>query len=177
VSILAYTLGLRHAFDADRISAIDNTTRRVLGERQGTGQPRPFGFGFVFSLGHCTVVVALGIAIIVAEKTVFSAVADRSSGLERFGGLFGTAVSASFLLLIVLLNLVVLAGIARVFRSMRRGEYDEAELERQLASRGFFYRFFGRRMRSCSTANGCAARTAVQTPARSSGPLTRCSPP
>jgi high-affinity nickel-transport protein len=148
VSILAYTLGLRHAFDADHISAIDNTTRKVLGERQGTGQPRPFGFGFFFSLGHCTVVVALGIAIIVAEKTVFSAVAGRSSGLERFGGLFGTAVSASFLLLIGLLNLVVLAGIVRVFASMRRGEYDEAELERQLASRGFFYRFFGRWMKA-----------------------------
>jgi nickel/cobalt transporter (NiCoT) family protein len=100
VSILAYTLGLRHASDADHISAIDNTTRKVLGERQGTGQPRPFGFGFFFSLGHSTIVVAIGIAIIVAEKTVFRAVSDSGSGLERFGGLFGTAVSASFLLLI-----------------------------------------------------------------------------
>jgi high-affinity nickel-transport protein len=146
VSILAYTLGLRHAFDADHISAIDNSTRKVLGERQGTGRPRPFGFGFFFSLGHSTVVVAIGVAIVVAEKTVFRAVSDRGSGLEQFGGLFGTMVSATFLLLIGLLNLVILAGIARVFVSMRRGEYDEAELERQLASRGFFYRFFGRWM-------------------------------
>ncbi len=103
VSILAYTLGLRHAFDADHISAIDNTTRKVLGERQGTGQPRPFGFGFFFSLGHSSVVVAIGVGIIVAEKTVFSAVSNSSSGLEQFGGLFGTVVSASFLFLIGLL--------------------------------------------------------------------------
>ncbi len=133
VSILAYTLGLRHAFDADYISAIDNTTRKVLGERQGTGRPRPFGFGFFFSLGHSTIVVAIGVAILVAEKMVFTAVSNSSSGLEQFGGLFGTVVSASFLFLIGLLNLVILAGIVRVFASMRRGEYDEAELDRQPA--------------------------------------------
>jgi nickel/cobalt transporter (NiCoT) family protein len=143
VSILAYTLGLRHAFDADHISAIDNTIRKLLSERRGTDQPRPFGCGFFFSLGHSTVVVAIGIGIVVAEKTVFHAVSDGGSGLERFGGVFGTVVSATFLLLIGLLNLIILVGLARVFGSMRRGEYDEAELERQLESRGFFYRFFG----------------------------------
>src|ERR1700733_9251618 len=148
VAVLAYTLGLRHAFDADHLSAIDNCTRKVLGERQGTGAPRPLGFGFFFSLGHSTVVVAIGAGIVVAEKTVFGAVSDSGSGLERFGGLFGTVVSAAFLLLIGLLNLVVLAGIVRVFASMRRGEYDEGELERQLANRGFFYRFFGRWMKA-----------------------------
>ena len=88
--------------------------------------------------------VAIGVGIIIAEKTVFAAVSNNNSGLERFGGLFGTAVSASFLFLIGLLNLVILAGIVKVFRAMRRGEYDEAELERQLENRGFFYRFFGR---------------------------------
>jgi high-affinity nickel-transport protein len=148
VAILAYTLGLRHAFDADHISAIDNTTRKVLGDRRDTGAPRPFGFGFFFSLGHSSVVVVLGIGIIVAEKTVLGAVSDSGSGLERFGGLFGTIVSASFLFLIGLLNLVILAGIVRIFASMRRGQYDEAELERQLENRGLFYRFFGRWMRS-----------------------------
>ena len=147
VSILAYTLGLRHAFDADHISAIDNTIRKVLSERRGTGQPRPFACGFFFSLGHSTVVVAIGIGIVAAEKTVFRAVSDSSSGLEQFGAVFGTVVSASFLLGIGLLNLIILVGIARVFRSMRRGEYDEAELERQLENRGFFYRFFGRWMK------------------------------
>lgn len=148
VSILAYTLGMRHAFDADHISAIDNTTRKVLGERQGTGKPRPFGFGFFFSLGHSTIVVVIGLAILVAEKAVFHAVSNPNSPLEKFGGFFGTVVSATFLFLIGLMNLLVLAGILRVFKSMRRGEYDEAELERQLENRGLFYRFFGRWMRS-----------------------------
>jgi nickel/cobalt transporter (NiCoT) family protein len=148
VSVLAYTLGLRHAFDADHISAIDNTTRKVMAERQGTGKPRPFSFGYFFSLGHSTIVVAMGIGIIIAEKSVFAAVSSSQSGLERFGGLFGTLVSAGFLFLIGAMNLVILAGIVRVFRSMRRGDYDEAELERQLANRGFFYRFFGRWMRA-----------------------------
>jgi high-affinity nickel-transport protein len=148
VSVLAYTLGLRHAFDADHISAIDNTTRKVMNERQGTGKPRPFSFGYFFSLGHSTIVVAMGIGIILAEKTVFAAVSSNDSGLERFGGLFGTVVSAGFLFLIGAMNLVILAGIVRVFRSMRRGDYDEEELERQLANRGFFYRFFGRWMQA-----------------------------
>jgi nickel/cobalt transporter (NiCoT) family protein len=146
VSVLAYTLGLRHAFDADHISAIDNTTRKAMNLRQGTDKPRPLSFGYFFSMGHSTIVVAIGIGIIIAEKTVFAQVSHNSSGLETFGGIFGTIVSACFLFLIGLLNLVVLAGIFRVFRSMRQGLYDESELERQLENRGFFYRFFGRWM-------------------------------
>ncbi len=165
VSVLACTLGLRHAFDADHISAIDNTTRKAAidnttrkamnernefvnrkaaNEPQGTVPPRPFAFGYFFSVGHSTIVVAIGVGIIIAERTVFSAVSHNGSGLEQFGGLFGTIVSASFLFLIGALNLVILAGIVKLFRSMRRGKYDEAELERQLENRGFFYRFFGR---------------------------------
>jgi nickel/cobalt transporter (NiCoT) family protein len=151
LSVLAYTLGLRHAFDADHISAIDNTTRKVMNERAGTGRPRPFAFGYFFSLGHSTIVVAMGVGIIIAEKTVFGAVSNHGSGLERFGGLFGTLVSAGFLFLIGGLNLVILGGILKVFRSMRRGDYDEAALERQLENRGFFYRFFGRWMRSINS--------------------------
>jgi len=150
VSTLAYTLGLRHAFDADHISAIDNTTRKTINERRGTDKPRPLSYGYFFSLGHSTIVVGIGVGIIIAEKTVFSAVSNNNSGLQQFGGLFGTIVSASFLFLIGLLNLVVLTGIVRVFRSMRRGEYDEAELERQLQNRGMFYRFFGRWMGAIS---------------------------
>jgi nickel/cobalt transporter (NiCoT) family protein len=148
LSVTAYTLGLRHAFDADHISAIDNTTRKVLSQRQGTGRPRPLAFGYFFSLGHSTIVFVLGVGIIIAEKTVLPAVTHSNSSLESFGGTFGTIVSASFLFLIALLNLVILAGIVRVFRSMRRGEYNEAELERQLENRGFFYRFFGRWMKA-----------------------------
>ena len=146
LSVTAYTLGLRHAFDADHISAIDNTTRKAMNQRQGSDKPRPFAFGYFFSLGHSTIVVAMGVGIIIAEKTVLPAVTHSNSSLESFGGSFGTIVSAAFLFLIALLNLVILAGIVRVFRAMRRGEYNEAELESQLEKRGFFYRFFGRWM-------------------------------
>jgi len=146
LSVTAYTLGLRHAFDADHISAIDNTTRKAMNLRQGTSKPRPFAFGYFFSLGHSTIVVAMGVGIIVAEKTVLPAVTHSNSSLESFGGTFGTIVSAAFLFLIALLNLIILMGIVRVWRSMRRGEYNEAELESQLEKRGFFYRFFGRWM-------------------------------
>jgi len=147
LSVTAYTLGLRHAFDADHISAIDNTTRKVMNDRQGTDKPRPFAFGYFFSLGHSSIVVAIGVGIIIAEKAVLPAVTHSNSSLEVFGANFGTIVSAAFLFLIAFLNLVVLTGIIRVFKSMRRGEYDEAELERQLENRGFFYRFFGRWMK------------------------------
>ncbi len=155
VSVLAYTLGLRHAFDADHISAIDNTTRKSMNQRQGTDKPRPLSYGYFFSLGHSTIVVVIGVGIIIAEKTVFTAVSHNNSGLEQFGGVFGTIVSAAFLFLIGLLNLVVLAGIVKVFRSMRRGEFDEAELERQLENRGFFYRFFGKWMNAISRNGRC----------------------
>ncbi|MGH3301671.1 MAG: HoxN/HupN/NixA family nickel/cobalt transporter [Streptosporangiaceae bacterium] len=150
VSVLAYTLGLRHAFDADHIAVIDNTTRKELSARQGTGKPRPLCFGYFFSLGHSTVVVAMGVAIVVAEEVVFGQLVNGNSGLERFGTLFGTLVSAAFLFLIGSLNLVILRGIGKVFRAMRRGEYDEAELERQLDNRGLLYRFFGRWARAIS---------------------------
>jgi len=146
LSVTAYTLGLRHAFDADHISAIDNTTRKSMNQRQGTDKPRPFAYGYFFSLGHSTIVVAMGVGIIVAEKVVLPAVTHSNSSLESFGGTFGTIVSAAFLFLIGLLNLVILGGIVRVFKAMRRGEYNEAELEQQLEKRGFFYRFFGRWM-------------------------------
>jgi high-affinity nickel-transport protein len=143
VAGLAYSLGLRHAFDADHISAIDNTTRKLMNEGK-----RPLSVGYFFSLGHSTIVVAIGAGIVVAEKTVYAAVSNDGSTLEQFGGIFGTVVSASFLYLIALLNIVILAGIYKVFRSMRAGTYDEAELERQLENRGLMYRFFGKWMRS-----------------------------
>jgi high-affinity nickel-transport protein len=146
LSVTAYTLGLRHAFDADHISAIDNTTRKAMNQRQGTDKPRPFAFGYFFSLGHSTIVIAIGVGLIIAAKAVLPAVTHSNSSLESFGGTFGTIVSAAFLFLIALLNLVILAGICRVFLAMRRGKYNEAELESQLEKRGFFYRFFGRWM-------------------------------
>lgn len=151
ISILAYTLGLRHAFDADHISAIDNTTRKLLSERSGEKESRrPLSLGFWFSLGHSTIVMIIGAGLVIAERVVFKAVSNNNSGLEQFGGVFGTLVSASFLYLIAVMNLVILGGIVRVFRSMRRGTYDEAELEAQLQSRGLMYRFFGKWMRTIS---------------------------
>lgn len=143
VAGLAYSLGLRHAFDADHISAIDNTTRKLMSEGK-----RPLSIGFWFSLGHSTIVVAIGVAVVVAEKAVYGAVSNHNSSLEQFGGIFGTLISAGFLYLIALLNVVILAGILRVFRSMRHGDYDEAELERQLNNRGLMSRIFGRWMRT-----------------------------
>src|SRR5580693_10452976 len=74
VSALAYTLGLRHAFDADHIAAIDNTTRKLMNDRRGTDKPRPLSLGYWFSLGHSTIVIVIGVGIVVAEKTVFPAV-------------------------------------------------------------------------------------------------------
>jgi high-affinity nickel-transport protein len=149
VSILAYTLGLRHAFDADHIAAIDNTTRKLMADRVDVpGARRPLSIGYYFSLGHSSVVVAIGAGIVIAERAVYGAVANGHSTLERFGGIFGTAVSATFLFLIAALNIVILLGILRVWSAMRHGDYDEDELERQLQNRGFMNRFFGRWMRS-----------------------------
>src|SRR6202035_446670 len=85
VAGLAYTLGLRHAFDADHISAIDNTTRKLMNEGK-----RPLSLGFWFSLGHSSIVVAIGVGIVVAEKAVYGAVANHHSQLHQFGGIFGT---------------------------------------------------------------------------------------
>jgi high-affinity nickel-transport protein len=149
VFVLAYTLGLRHAFDADHISAIDNTIRKLMHERRGVeGARKPLSVGYFFSLGHSTIVVAIGIGIVFAERAVYSAVSSTHSGLEQFGGIFGTVVSASFLYLIAILNVVILVGVIKVFAGMRHGAYDEAELERQLDNRGLMYRFFGAWMRS-----------------------------
>jgi nickel/cobalt transporter (NiCoT) family protein len=149
VSLTAYTLGLRHAFDADHISAIDNTTRKLMNERRTVeGAKRPLSVGYYFSLGHSTIVIAIGAGIVIAEKAVYGAISNNSSGLEQFGGVFGTIVSASFLYLIAILNIVILGGIFKVFRAMRRGTYDEAELERQLENRGLMYRFFGKWMKA-----------------------------
>ena len=145
VALTAWTLGMRHAFDADHISAIDNVTRKLMADGK-----RPLGTGFFFALGHSTIVFALGIGISVAARAFFGAVVDPHGSVASVGGIVETGLSGGFLYLIAALNLVVLAGIVRVFRDMRRGLYDEEELERQLQSRGLMYRFFGRFMHSIS---------------------------
>src|SRR5690349_12032205 len=141
--VTAYTLGLRHAFDADHIAAIDNTTRKLMADGK-----RPLSVGFFFSLGHSTIVFTLTLLLALGLKAVGAELADDSSALHTYGGLVGTLVSGLFLSLLGILNLVILVGILKVFRNMRRGQYDEAELEEHLANRGFMNRFLGRTMRA-----------------------------
>jgi nickel/cobalt transporter (NiCoT) family protein len=139
IGLTAYTLGLRHAFDADHIAAIDNTTRKLMNDGQ-----RPLGVGFFFSLGHSSVVFGLAVLIAMGLKAIIGPVEQESSALHHYTGLIGTSVSGVFLCLIAAINVVILVGILRVFTRMRRGEYDEDELEAQLNSRGLLNRLLGR---------------------------------
>jgi high-affinity nickel-transport protein len=136
--VLAYTLGMRHAFDADHIAAIDNTTRKLVGEGK-----RPLSVGFFFSLGHSSVVFVLAVLLNFGIKGLGDQVRDDSSGLHHITSVVGTCVSGFFLFLIAAFNLVVLAGIIKVFREMRSGAYDDKELEEQLNKRGLMNRFLG----------------------------------
>jgi len=136
--ILAYTLGMRHAFDADHIAAIDNTTRKLVGEGK-----RPLSTGFFFSLGHSSIVFALALVLNFGIRALDSQVKNGSSGLHTYTGIIGTGVSGTFLYLIAALNIAVLAGIVKVFREMRNSAYNDTELEEQLAKRGLMNRFLG----------------------------------
>ncbi len=136
---LAYTFGLRHAFDADHIAAIDNTTRKLLQERR-----RPVAVGFFFSLGHSTVVLLIAIVLGLAIKSVVDSVLGDSGQLRSVGGLLGTSVSGVFLVVIGLLNLVILLDILRLYARMRRGEYDRESLRHELVAGGLMARVFGR---------------------------------
>ena len=136
---LAYTFGLRHAFDADHIAAIDNTTRKLLQSGQ-----KPVGVGFFFSLGHSTVVFLIAVALGFAVKAIVQGVVAGSGELRAVGAVVGTTVSGTFLVLIGILNLVILLDIVRVYRKMRRGEFDRDGLEHELISGGVMTRLFGR---------------------------------
>ncbi len=135
LGMLAYTLGLRHAFDADHIAAIDNTTRKLMAQKK-----RPLSVGFWFSLGHSSVVFALCVLLAVGVKSLVSQVSNDSSSLQHYTGLFGTLVSGTFLFILGLINLVVLVGIVKVFTRMRQGHFNEDELETHLDNRGFMNR-------------------------------------
>ena len=139
IGITAYTLGMRHAFDADHISAIDNTTRKLMSEGK-----RPLSVGFWFSLGHSSIVFALALLISLGVRSLDGPVKHSGSSLHQVTGWIGTTVSGVFLYVIAALNILILIGILKVFRQMKSGRYDEAELERQLDSRGLMNRFFGR---------------------------------
>jgi high-affinity nickel-transport protein len=138
LGITAYTLGLRHAFDADHVSAIDNATRKLMRDGQ-----RPLSVGFFFSLGHSTIVLALAALVGLGVSGVSGAVQDGSSTVHQAGSVIGPTISAVFLLLIGLLNLTVLVNVLGIFRRMRRGECGEQELERELSRRGLASRLYG----------------------------------
>ena len=130
---------MRHAFDADHIGAIDNTTRKLMTDGQ-----RPLSVGFFFSLGHSTIVFALAALFAIGVRGLSGAVSSDSSSLHQATGLIGPTVSGTFLFIIGILNLMVLVSIVKIFRRMRADSYDEAELEERLNSRGFMNRFYKR---------------------------------
>jgi nickel/cobalt transporter (NiCoT) family protein len=133
-ALLAYTFGLRHAVDADHISAIDNVTRKLMQERK-----RPVAVGLFFSLGHSTIVVGLSIAIAIAA----SFIQKNIPALQSTGGIIGTSISALFLLIIAAINLLVLWDIFLTFQKVKRGEeYNEQTLDEFLNQRGLMGRFF-----------------------------------
>jgi len=141
--LTAYTLGMRHAFDADHIAAIDNTTRKLMAEGK-----RPLSVGFWFSLGHSSIVFGLALLLSLGVKALVGPVQDDGSGLHHYTNLIGTTVSGTFLYLIAAINVVVLWGILKVFRQMRHGEFDEEQLEEHLNNRGLMNRVLGRATRS-----------------------------
>ncbi len=137
LGLLAYTFGLRHAFDADHIAAIDNTTRKLL--QQGK---KPVGVGFFFSMGHSTIVFVIALLLALAVRTIVSSVVSDNGQLHNFGGLFGTGISGLFLIVIGVINLLTLLDIVRVYRRMRAGTYDPATLQTDLVAGGLYSRMF-----------------------------------
>lgn len=117
-SLLAWCYGLRHAVDADHIAAIDTVTRKLM--QQGK---RPSGVGAWFSLGHSTIVVLASVAI----AATASAFQNNMSWFHETGGLIGTAVSATFLLAMALVNMVILSGVWRSFQALKKGQSVNAE--------------------------------------------------
>jgi nickel/cobalt transporter (NiCoT) family protein len=144
--LLALTLGMRHAFDADHIAAIDNTTRKLMAEGR-----RPTSVGFFFSLGHSSVVFVLTVVLNFGVRALDAQVSNHGSTLHSVTGLVGTGVSGTFLYVIAALNVVILASILRAFRDLRSGRFDEEELEQQLQQRGLMNRFFGPLARRVNT--------------------------
>jgi high-affinity nickel-transport protein len=143
LGVTAYTLGMRHAFDADHIAAIDNTTRKLMGDRR-----KPLSVGFWFSLGHSSVVFGLCLLLGLGVRSLAGQVESDSSTLQNVTGMIGVSVSGVFLYIIGIINLVLLVGIVGVFRRMRQGNFDEAQLEHHLSKRGFMNRILGRTTRA-----------------------------
>jgi high-affinity nickel-transport protein len=138
LGLAAYLFGVRHAFDADHISAIDDTVRYMLQQRK-----RPLGIGFFFSLGHASIVFFLAVAITFAA----AAVKQHLPQMRNIGGLIGAGVSGTFLWIIGILNVLVLLDLLKVWGQAKTGRHSHAHLEQLLGQRGLMNRLFGGRLR------------------------------
>ena len=139
LGVTAFLLGVRHAFDADHIAAIDNTARKLVGDGKSAN-----GVGFWFSLGHSSVVFGLSLLLAIGVGALAGPIQDENSTLQTTLGLVGSLVAGTFLIVIGLTNLSALFGIIHVFRHMRAGSFDEEKLEHHLHQRGFMARLFRR---------------------------------
>ena len=136
--VLALTLGMRHAFDADHLSAIDNTTRKLMADGQ-----RPLSVGFFFSLGHSSVVLVLAVLLNFGIRALDQQVTNGGSRLHEVTTVVGTGVSGLFLYVIAALNVAILVSLGRLFLELRQGRHDEAALEAELDKRGLLNRVLG----------------------------------
>src|ERR1700688_4333643 len=133
-AVLAYSLGLRHAIDADHIAAIDNVTRKLMQEGK-----RPVAVGLFFALGHSTIVVLASLAVALAAH----AATDEFVAYREIGGVLGTSASALFLFVIAMANLIVLRGVYQAFQQVKRGELvREEDIDAVLQQRGWLARLF-----------------------------------
>jgi nickel/cobalt transporter (NiCoT) family protein len=143
LGLTAYALGMRHAFDADHVAAIDNTSRKLMSDHQ-----RALSVGFWFSLGHSSIVFLLAALLALGVRALAGPVANQSSALQHVTHVVGAAVSGAFLYLIGMVNLVILIGIVRAFRRMRHEVLSDDALEAQLANRGVLNRVLAGAMRT-----------------------------
>jgi high-affinity nickel-transport protein len=137
LGVTAFLLGARHAFDADHIAVIDNTTRKLVGE----GRPAT-ATGFWFGMGHSSVVFGLSLLLAIGVRALADPVQDESSALQSGLGTIGTLAAGSFLIVIGLMNLSALNGIVHAYRHLKAGSFDEEHLEHHLHNRGFLARLF-----------------------------------
>jgi high-affinity nickel-transport protein len=133
----AYMFGLRHAFDADHIAAVDDTVRFMLQKGK-----RPLGVGFFFSLGHSTVVLGLSVGIAFAA----TAVKQELPQVKGIGGMIGASVSGTFLWIVGTLNLLILLDVLKIWQRANTGTHDHMHLEQLLQQRGLLNRLFGGRL-------------------------------
>ncbi|WP_093672876.1 HoxN/HupN/NixA family nickel/cobalt transporter [Sporolactobacillus nakayamae] len=133
LGLVAYTLGLRHAFDADHIAAIDNVVRKLTQQKKN-----PMGVGFYFSLGHSSVVLLMAVGLALSVRWA----QHHLPLFEHVGGFIGATVSGSFLIVIAVINLFIVVDLQKVFRRLKKHEFDQEQFEQLLESRGFLSRAF-----------------------------------